>query len=171
MKMLLLSTLLFLFAKNAFSQQTAKEYFDFIEQEEIAVGSEIVKLSNQLKSENRQQLMQQLQQLKTTIETSTEKIEDGKIYPKSKYLKQAAIEYFASVKYIAKHELTELVEILTQPNVEATDKFLVSDYFGKIEQRISKADEALKEAKEKFCKANNIDASINSFKFYLNETK
>lgn len=170
MKKLLLFFLLN-YSLLANAQSSAIEYLDFLIQQEVIVGSELVAITHNISDKNRVELTEQLQKLRSEADHAVERVEDKTTFAKSKYLKTAAIDYLAAFKHITKHELIDLVELITKPETETNDKGLVNDYFGKIFQHINKYELAYIAAKEKFCKEHNLEMPEGYHKFYLQETK
>jgi hypothetical protein len=96
----------------------AQQYYNFLLQEEIAVGSEVVKLSNLLSQGNKEELHTQLLQLKNTSAKCIEKIEEADAYPKSKYLRDACIEYLETFRHLSRNDFKELIDIITKENTD-----------------------------------------------------
>jgi hypothetical protein len=161
----LLFSINYLFAQN----DKAQQYYNFLLQEEIAVGSEVLKLSNLLSEGTNEELQAQLLQLKNISAKCIEKIEEADAYPKSKYLKDACIDYLETFRHLSRNDFKDLIEIITKDNTEVSDKAEVKDYFGKIQHHIHQADENYKKAKEKFIKAHQLQVADNEFKFYLEQ--
>lgn len=153
------------------AQTASEDYLNFLIQQEITVGSELVLLTNKLNSKDKIVLTGQLQKLRNEVDIAIERVEEKIAHGKSNYLKQAAIDYFTSFKHITKHELIKLVEMITKPNSEPDDKGLVDDYFSKIFQHINKYEIVYEAAKEKYCEEHKIETPKAYHKFYLNETK
>ena len=110
-----MKTLLIFFSIISFhvavAQQTARQYFDYLQAAEITVGTQLVTLSNQLKVADKQQLQLLLQNFRDTVNHTIEQVDDKDAFPKSKYLKQAFVEYLEVFKHIGKHDLKELIDI------------------------------------------------------------
>ena len=155
----------------AVAQQTAQEYFDYLQAAEITVGTQLVTISNQLKVADKQELQQLLQEFRNTVNTTIEQVDDKDAFSKSKYLKQAFIEYLEAFKHIGKHDLKQLIDILGEENLEAFHKEDVADHAEKMNNHIVTAEEEWTTAKEKYIKQHNISTSDNPFKFYLEQTK
>jgi hypothetical protein len=171
MKLLLQLFWIFIFSINYLLAQNGKaqQYYNFLLQEEIAVGSEVVKLSNLLSQGNKEELHTQLLQLKNTSAKCIEKIEEADAYPKSKYLRDACIEYLETFRHLSRNDFKELIDIITKENTDKADKAEVQDYFGKIQHHIQEADVNYKKAKEKFIKTHQLQVADNEFKFYLEQ--
>ncbi len=156
---------------SVFAQTSSSAYLNFLIQQETIVGTELVLLTKKINSKDKIELTAQLQKLRSEADAAVDRVEEEVAYGKSKYLKQAAIDYLASFKHISKHELIDLVELFTKPNTESSDKGLVDDYFGRIFQHINKYEIVYKAAIEKYCKEHKIEMPEAYQKFYLNETK
>jgi len=155
----------------AVAQQTAQAYFDYLQAAEITVGTQLVTLSNQLKVANKQQLQQLLQDYRNTVNTAIEQVDDKDAFSKSKYLKQAFLNYLEAFKHIGKHDLKELIDVLAEENLENFHKEDVTDHSEKMNKHILTAEEEWATAKEKYIKHHNISTNDNPFKFYLEQTK
>jgi hypothetical protein len=155
----------------AVAQQTAQQYFDYLQAAEITVGTQLVTLSNQLKVADKQQLQLLLQNFRDTVNHTIEQVDDKDAFPKSKYLKQAFVEYLEIFKHIGKHDLKELIDILSEENLEDFHKEDVDDHAEKINNHFAKAEEAWHGARQKFINEHNISTTDNPFKFYLEQTK
>jgi hypothetical protein len=151
--------------------ETPKQYYDFIEENEIAVGVEIVKLSGMLKTADENELNAQLAKLRNMVATAIKAIDDADAYSKSKYLKEAAIDYFEAFKHLMKNDFKELIELISKDNIDANDKENVEEYYRKIKNHIEEADKNFVESKKKFTEKHQLTVQQNPFKFYLNETK
>ncbi len=155
----------------AVAQQTAQAYFDYLQAAEITVGAQLVTLSNQLKVADKQQLQQLLQDFRNTVNTTIGQVDDKDAFSKSKYLKQAFLEYLEAFKHIGKHDLKELIDVLGEENLEDFHKEDVADHAEKMNAHLNKAEEEWNAAKEKFIKQHNISTNDGAFKFYLEQTK
>jgi hypothetical protein len=167
--------LLFVFSLISFNlavaQQTAQQYFDYLQAAEITVGTQLVTLSNQLKVVDKQQLQFLLQNFRDTVNHTIEQVDDKDAFSKSKYLKQAFIEYLEAFKHIGKHDLKQLIDILSEENLENFHKEDVADHTEKMNKHINAAEEEWTAAKEKYIKHHNISTTDAPFKFYLEQTK
>jgi hypothetical protein len=161
-----------LFSINVFSQnETAQQYYDFIQQEEIATGTELLELGRMLKDGDSKEIEQQLQVFRNTVNSALEKIDDTDAFQKNKYLKEDALDYFEVLKHVGKNDFRILVELIIKENLTAEDKEKALGYYSKISHHIDDADKKLKESKKKFAEKYQLKAQQTPFKFYLEETK
>jgi hypothetical protein len=169
---LLLLLFLVLYRVIVFSQnETAQQYYDFLLQEEITVGEELVKLSLLLKDANSKKLYEHLSFTRNIISASIEKVDDEDAFHKSKYLKDAFIDYLEKLKHLCKDDFKNLIDIISQDNLTENDKNEVQKIFTKINKHISDADESLKEARTKFIEKHRLKVQQQPFRFYLEQTK
>lgn len=144
----------------------AQLYLNFLQKEEIAFGDELIKLTKMLKQPDAN-LLQQYQAFKNQVHISYNNIDDKSAFPKSKYLKEAALDYFEAWQHIAKHDLKELTELYIKEKVTQEDVALASEYFKKVQQHIQHKEEDYRKAQQKFAADHLIMLSENPFKFYL----
>jgi hypothetical protein len=158
---------IYLFGQN----NTPKDYLEFIQQEEINTGNELVALSIMLKNSDEKELSEQLLKLRNTINASIERIDEVDYYHKSKYLKEAAIDYFDALRHLSKDDFKILIEIISKDYLTENDKEKANSYFLKVKNHIDEAYSNLNEAKIKFAEKHQLTIQLNPFKFYLSETK
>jgi len=151
--------------------ETAQQYYEFIEQEEIATGTELIKLGRMLKSSDSGELHQQLQIFRNSVNAALEKIDDTDAFQKNKYLKEAALDYFETLKHLGKNDFRILIDLITKENLTPDDKEKTTGYYSKIRNHIVDADNELKNSKKKFAEKYQLKVQQQPFKFYLEETK
>ncbi len=171
MRNLLLFIFSFYIVAPAYTQEreTAESYYEFLLQQEIAVGSELAKLSNMLKTSSPQELTAQLYQLQQSIQAAIELVNESEAFQKSGYLKKSFLNYLETFEHLSRHDLVALLNLLSEKNVVPGDKHTAEDYYLKISNRICDAEEEWIDAKEKYFKKHKIERPQESFKFYLKE--
>jgi len=151
--------------------ETAQQYYEFIEQEEITTGTELIKLGRMFKSADSGELHQQLQIFRNSVNVALEKVDDTDAFQRNKYLKEAALDYFEVLKHLGKNDLRILIDLISKENLMPDDKEKATGYYSKIRNHIVDADKELKNAKKKFAEKYQLKVQQQPFKFYLEETK
>lgn len=163
----LLFTFSFFYAVVAQAQMTdAEAYYYFLQQEEIAFGNEMVKLTRMLPEQD-DKILQQYQAFKNQVNIAYKNIDEKPAFQKSKYLKEASLDYIEAWQHVAKHDLKILVELFTKKQVMPNDVALSKTYFEKIEQHLKDKEEKYRKAKQQFANDHNFTFYEKPFKFYL----
>jgi hypothetical protein len=156
----------------AFSQPaSAQDYYDFLLQEEIKIGMQLTNLALMLNSYNAPAMHEQLSLLKKQIILSMEQVEKTDPYHKSKYLKDAFIDYTEKLLHLCKDDFKILIDILSKEQLTESDKDEVLKLNSKIKKHTADVYESLNAAREKYTNKNNIKVQSDPFRFYLEQTK
>lgn len=157
----------FYFLKVFAQNETVEKYYQFLLNEEIAVGNELIKLSSELNNNTPEIIHQQYLVFKNQINTSLEKIEKVEAFEKGKYLKDASLKYLEVFKHLAKTDFKLLIDIYSKEHIIADDKNLSNQHLKKIQLAVDESTVKLDSARKKFIESFHLTVDKNPYKFYL----
>lgn len=164
---LLLLTILEL--QGAAQHRNAQEYYDFLWKHEVTIGEELIKLSRLLTTYDSGLLHNQLAIVNARIAMSLDSIENTESFPRSKYLKEAFLEYLETLKHLCRHDWKLLIDILTKSQLAPDDKIKVEKIYSDITRHVERSAEILHVAKARFAERHQLILPQDPYHFYLTQ--